>query len=331
MLLRRLWLGLIFSVLIASVLVSAPFAHAGCDGVEVQVGDDQRCLRPKDTFRDCGDCPEMVVVPAGSLMMGSSPAEIAALGKQFGKEFVEDDASREGPQRKVIIARPFAVGRFEVTFAEWDACVAAGGCKHRPDDTMNQIEKNLVIGLGRDRRPVVTVSWDDIIKEYLPWLSRKTGKRYRLLTEAEWEYTARAGSTTRFHFGNDESDLCTYGNVADFTVREKDSELKLPTKNWTIANCRDGHAYTAPVGSFKPNGFGLYDMYGNVWELVHDCARPYAGAPVDGSAAPDVSGCVRVARGGSWANDARHARSASWHATPSANRSLGGFRLARTL
>ena len=111
--------------------------------------------------------------------------------QQFGTAFGEDDASREGAQRNVTIARPFAVGRFEVTFAEWDACVAAG--KHRPDDTINQIEKNLVMGLGCDRRPVVAVSWDDVTKEYLPWLSRKTGKSYRLLTEAEWEYATRAG------------------------------------------------------------------------------------------------------------------------------------------
>jgi formylglycine-generating enzyme required for sulfatase activity len=330
--LRRLWLVPIFSALIATVLIAALLTHAaGCDGVEAQVGGNWRCLRPKDTFRDCDVCPEMVVVPAGSFMMGSSPAEIAALAKQYGTAFLEDEASKEGPQRKVTIARPFAVGKFEVTFAEWDACVAAGGCKHRPGDTPSEFDKISTMGLDRAKRPVVNVSWHDITKEYLPWLSRKTGKNYRLLTEAEWEYAARAGSTTRFHFGNDERDLCTYGNVADLTWREKNADLGLPMKTWTIANCRDGHAFAAPVGSFKANGFGLYDMYGNVWELVQDCARPYAGAPVDGSASPDVSGCARVARGGSWVNDPRHTRSASWAATPPAYRSFGGFRLARTL
>jgi formylglycine-generating enzyme required for sulfatase activity len=344
--LRRPWLAPIFSMLIASMLIAAlftPASHAPwapgnsptstCDGVETQVGDDWRCLRPKDAFRDCDDCPEMVVVPAGSFMMGSSPAEIVALGKQFGTQYLEVDAPGERPQRNVTIARPFAVGRFEVTFSEWEACVAAGGCKHKTENIPNQVEKIISMTGGRGKRPVANVSWNDITKEYLPWLSRKTGKSYRLLTEAEWEYAARAGSTTRFHFGNDERDLCTYRNVADLTVQEKDADLGLPTKTWTIVNCRDGHAYVAPVGSFKANDFGLYDMHGNVWELVQDCARPYAGAPVDGSAAPDVPGCFRVARGGSWVNSARHARSASWQATPPALPSHGfvGFRLGRTL
>jgi formylglycine-generating enzyme required for sulfatase activity len=332
--LRRLWLFAIFSVLIASVVIAALSMHAGCGGVEAQVGDDWRCVRPKDTFRDCEACPEMVVVPAGSFTMGSSPEEIAALAKQFGRHFLEDQAPGEVPQRKVTIARPFAVGRFEVTFAEWDACVAAGGCKHRPDDSLNPIDNVLILRLGRNNQPVINVSWDDITNEYLPWLSRETGKSYRLLTEAEWEYAARAGSTTRFHFGNDERDLCTYGNVADLTVREKDADLRLPTKRWTIVNCRDGHAYTAPVGSFKANGFGLHDMYGNVWELVQDCAVKPASAPVDGSARPEVPGCLlRLTRGGSSINDARHARSAGWRATPPGFRlpSFEGFRVARTL
>ena len=224
------------------------------------------------------------------------------------------------------------MGRFEVTFAEWDACVAAGGCKHRPEDILNHV---LVLAPKRDSRPVSNVSWDDITNEYLPWLSRKTGKSYRLLTEAEWEYAARAGSTTRFHFGDDERGLCTYGNVADLTVKEKksESELMLPTTQWTIVTCRDGHASAAPVGSFKANGFGLYDMYGNLWEWVQDCAGRYASAPVDGSARPDVPDCLRVMRGGSWVNDARHARSASCLVSPPATRPIdfAGFRLARTL
>lgn len=327
--LLRFWLAPIFLVLIASVLIAAMFAHAGCRGVEAQVGDDWRCLSPKDTFRDCKDCPEMLVVPTGSFVMGASPAEIAALAIQFRTDSVFlEELPKEGPQRKVTIARPFAVGRFEVTFAEWDACVAAGGCKHKPKNTLSHA---LVLVSESGNHPVRDVSWDDITNEYLPWLSRKTGKSYRLLTEAEWEYAARAGSTTRFYFGDDAKDLCTYGNVADLTWREKGSELKLPTKTWMIANCRDGYAYTAPVGSFQANGFGLYDVYGNEWEWVQDCAGSYANAPVDGSAVPDTSGCLRLARGGSWANDARHARTASVFVAPPAARGLAGFRLARTL
>jgi formylglycine-generating enzyme required for sulfatase activity len=325
--LYRLWIAP--AVLIALPLLAPVSAHAACEGVEVQVGDARQCLKPKDTFKDCNDCPEMVVMPAGSFVMGSSPADIAALAQQFGKDDVFlEDLARERQQRKVTIARPFAVGKFEVTFAEWEACVTAGGCKYSPEDFMYQL-----LRLERGKHPVGEVSWDDITKEYLPWLSRKTGKSYRLLTEAEWEYAARAGSTTRFHFGDDETDLCTYGNVADLTVKEKKSgpDWMLPTSQWTIANCRDGHAYTAPVGSFRANGFGLYDIYGNLWEWVQDCRGRYAGAPVDGSAVPDVPGCLRMARGGSWVNDARHARSASWIVLSPAGRGMAGFRLARTL
>ena len=153
----------------------------------------------------------MVVVPAGEFMMGS-PA---------GEEGRSDD---EGPQRKVTIAKPFAVGKFEVTFAEWDACVAAGGCKHKPDDQ----------GWGRGKRPVINVSWDDITKEYLPWLSRKTGKTYRLLTEAEWEYAARAGTTTPFSTGQtitpEQANFngnYTYGGSAKGAVPAEDGRGRL--------------------------------------------------------------------------------------------------------
>ena len=257
---------------------------------------------PKDTFRDCSECPEMVVVAAGSFMMGSPARE-------------EGRSDHEGSQRNVTIARPFAVGKYEVTFAEWDACVAAGGCKQNPDDD----------GWGRGKRPVINVSWDDITKDYLPWLSGKTGKTYRLLTEAEWEYAARAGSTTRFHFGKDEKDLCTYGNVVDLTAKEKN-------KGWKVANCRDGYVYTAPVGSFKANAFGLYDMHGNVWEWVQDCYRDsYASAPVDGSAVTSGDCTNRVARGGSWIGNPLGLRSASRSSiTSDARDNYVGFRLART-
>jgi formylglycine-generating enzyme required for sulfatase activity len=206
-------------------------------------------LRPGETFRDCPDCPQMVVVPAGSFMMGSPESE-------------EGRFDWEGPRHRVRIPAPFAVGRFEVTFSEWDACVSDGGCGgYRPKDR----------GWGRDRRPVIYVNWDDA-KHYVSWLSKKTGHGYRLLSEAEWEYVARAGTTTRYHWGDDyRSDRVADGGK------------------------------TEPVGRYASNRFGLHDVHGNVSEWVEDCWHDsYAGAPADGR--PWVSGnCVeRVARSGFW-------------------------------
>ena len=253
-------------------------------------------LPPGRVFRDCDVCPEMVVVPAGSFMMGSPPGE-------------EGRADSEGPQRKVTIARPFAVGKFEVTFAEWDACVAAGGCKHNPGDQ----------GWGRGKRPVIDVSWDDITKEYLPWLSRKTGKSYRLLSEAEWEYVARAGTTTPFSTGR--------------TITPKQANF---AGNYTYGGSAKGvyRSKTIEVGSFPPNAFGLYDMHGNVWEWVQDCWNgSYTGAPSDGSAWTTGDCGRRVLRGGSWFLDPQVLRSASrGRLTPDDRGNKGGgFRVGRTL
>lgn len=230
----------------------------------------------------------MVVLPAGSFMMGSVPAEEGRV----------DD--REGPQRQVTIARPFAVGRFEVTFAEWDACVAEGGCKHRPDDR----------GWGRGRQPVINVSWDDVTTEYLPWLSRKTGKAYRLLTEAEWEYAARGKTSARYWWGDQAS-------------REH-------------ANYGRDQCCALPGGRFPANPFGLHDLHGNVWEWVQDCWHgSYAGAPVDGSEwTASCAEPARVLRGGSWNDSPQQIRSAYRTRIRPAVRIFGfgtGFRVARAL
>ena len=235
-------------------------------------------------FRDCGSCPELVVVPAGEYMMGSPP----------GEEYRDDN---EGPVHRVVIPRPFAVGVYEVTFDEWDACVSAGGCSHRPDD----------LGWGRGDRPVIKVNWHDA-KAYVGWLSRETGETYRLLTEAEWEYVARAGTTTAYHFGSGIS----------------------PGQ----ANYNHNESGTVPVGSYAANDFGLHDVHGNVGEWVEDCRHDdYVGAPTDGSAWMSGGDCYdRGLRGGPWSDSAEYLRSANRYWDVAEYREWNrGFRIARTL
>ena len=251
--------------------------------------------RPGQVIRDCAECPELVVVPAGSFLMGSPASEAQ-----------RDD--NEGPQHQVAIPAPFAVGRYEVTFAEWDACVAAGGCTHhRPGDQ----------GWGRRTRPVINVSWHDA-QEYVQWLSRKTGQAYRLLSEAEWEYVARAGTTTAFHTGGTISpDQANYYGKSTYGSGRKGVYRK----------------QTVPVGTFEPNGFGVYDVHGNVYEWVEDCwNESYAGAPSDGSAWTSGDCSRRVLRGGSWGSIPGHLRSALRSRLDSVDRGVQpGFRVIRTL
>jgi formylglycine-generating enzyme required for sulfatase activity len=275
-----------------------------CNGVEVKLGGGTRCVKPgsRESFKDCPDCPEMVVVPAGKFMMGLTQSEIDALTKQYGDYFKD-----EGPQHSVTIPRPFAVGKFEVTFAEWEACVSDGGCKHKPQDQ----------GWGRKDRPVINVSWDDITGEYLPWLRKKTGHDYRLLTEAEWEYAARAGTAGPFSFeGGITTDKANYDG------------------DYTYAGSPKGEyrQKTVPVKSFAANPWGLYQVHGNVWEWVQDCKIDYQDTPSDGSSAKETSGCARVLRGGSWGSSPKSLRSASRLGFYPDDRIFSnGFRVARTL
>ena len=250
----------------------------------------EQALKPGDTFQECSQCPKMMVVPAGRFTMGSPVSEPGRY-------------SDEGPQHTVAIAKQFAVGQYELTFADWDACVAGGGCNgYTPTDQ----------GWGRGRRPVINVSWDDA-SAYVAWLSKKTGKPYRLLSESEYEYAARAGTATAYPWGD-----------------------AIGTNNANCNGCGsqwDGKE-TAPVGSFAANGFGLYDMVGNVWEWTEDCYHDsYHGAPTDGSAWTRGGDCSsRFLRGGSWINTPDGLRSAirAGVATGSRINSLG-FRVGRTL
>ena len=224
-------------------------------------------------------------------MMGSLP-----------DEDIRDDA--EGPVHQVTIAEPFAVGVYEVTFGDWDACVRDGGCNgYRPDDE----------GWGRGRRPVINVNWADA-QAYVRWLSGETGQRYRLLSEAEWEYVTRAGTTVPFHFGK--------------TIHSRQA-------NYNYRGGGDGEYrwQTVPVGSFGSNAFGLYDVHGNVDEWVQDCwNEDYRGAPSDGRAWEGGDCGQRVLRGGSWQDYPWGLRSASrsWSSVDE-RRSINGFRLARSL
>ncbi len=240
--------------------------------------------------------PEMVVIPAGRFMMGSPESE-------WGRF---DD---EGPQRAVTVGR-FALGRTEVTFDDWQACVDAGGCKSNllPDDK----------GWGRGSRPVINVSWDDA-QEYIAWLNgRVEGAPYRLPTEAEWEYAARAGTVTPFWTGETVStDQANYDG------------------NHVYGNGREGiyRGKTLPVGILNtPNPFGLHDVHGNVWEWAQDCHTSYSNAPVDGTAYSPLGCSLRVRRGGSWVSNPRLLRSAYRVRYVPDDRFWDiGFRLARTL
>jgi formylglycine-generating enzyme required for sulfatase activity len=239
-------------------------------------------LKPGEVFRDCPDCAEMVVVPAGEFEMGST------------------ETPAEAPQHHVVVAAPFAIGRREVTFAEWDLCAAEGACKYSPSDH----------GWGRGARPVIDVSWDDL-KEFIAWLSQKTGHAYRLPSEAEWEYAARAGSTSAFWWGRD-----------------------VGVGHAKCDDCGgDAGRQTAPTGSFRPNPFGLYDTTGNAAEWVQDCWNlSYRGAPLDGSAWTRGDCSLRVLRGGSFANKASAGRSASrFRYDEDIRYYANGFRVARDL
>jgi len=249
---------------------------------------------PGDTFRDCQECPEMVVIPPGEFWMGSPESEV-------GRE------QREGPRHHVRIGSALAVGKYEVTFAEWDACVAAGGCSHRPKPGV----------WWRDRSPVIGVTWEDA-QGYVAWLSRRTGAKYRLLSESEWEYAARAGTTTPFHTGE--------GITPDQANFDGGSTYNGSSKG-------EYRGSIVPVGSFGANRFGLHDMHGNVWEWVEDCWNGgYTGAPADGSAWMSGECGRRVLRGGSWFDVPGFLRSANRSRLVTGDR-VGpiGFRVARAL
>ncbi|CRI63903.1 conserved exported hypothetical protein [Thiocapsa sp. KS1] len=277
---------------LSTALLLTSFCSNVPSSVEPPGDDDPRSpARLPEPLRDSlsggGQAPELMALPSGRFIRGDLQGNSTDVD--------------EKPPTDVILSRPFAIGVYEVTFDEFDAfCDATGRAK--PDDS----------GWGRGRRPVVNVTWNDAVA-YTRWLSAQTGHLYRLPTDAEWEYAARAGTDTRFWWGDD--------------------------LGVDLANCAgcgsawDGYE-TAPVGSFQPNPFGLYDTAGNVFEWVADCfAETFAKAPADGSAHENPAGCgQRVYRGGSWSFPPREVRSANrWRDFPTGSSDDMGFRVVREL
>jgi formylglycine-generating enzyme required for sulfatase activity len=291
-------------------------ARRRCNGVLADVvGKGKTCLDPGDPqareFRDCRDdfCgPVMVALPRGRYTRGTSDAEAERLVGEHPP--VKHLLGAERPAREVTIGYHVAIGKFEITFAEWDACHRAARCLavDKPGDE----------GWGRGRRPVMSVSWNDITRHYLPWLNARLGlsgaHAYRLPSDAEWEYAARAGTTTRYAFGD--------------AISTSDAQY-LDDK----AGARDRK--TVEVGAFPPNAFGLHDMHGNVLEWVEDCfsfTDDAADLPTDGSARQDMICLFRASRGGGYASGPMLVRSASRsYNSPDTRSNTIGLRLARTL
>jgi formylglycine-generating enzyme required for sulfatase activity len=287
---------------------------------------EECALKPRDVFRECENCPEMVMVPAGEVLMGSDRDDIDG----------GIAAANEGPQHKAVIKQPIAVGRFEVTRDQYAAFVTSSGYKtgdhcvtfenNKPEQRADRSFLNP--GYAQDgNHPAVCVSWVNA-KAYVDWLSRSTGKSYRLLSEAEFEYAARAGGHSRYGYGNDPGDLCKFANGADQSAKAAGLPANAP-----YMNCKDGYPFTAPVGSFAGNAFGLFDLIGNVWEWTEDCFYgDYATARLESaSRSTEVCGS-RTLRGGDWFSTEQSLRPAvRAKADPDAHNDDIGFRVVRTL
>lgn len=271
-----------------------------------------------DRWHDCDGCPEMVAIPAGTFSMGSPASEAGRY-------------DREGPVHEVTISRPFAIGVYEVTRDEYSRFVHATSHSSGDDSCLVNEGDHWEERAGQDwlnlefpqtlRHPVVCISWNDAAA-YVAWLSQRTGMDYRLPSAAEWEYAARAGTSTPWYWGGSTEEQCNFANGAD-------EATGFP---WRI-HCNDGHARTALVGSFQANAFDLHDMLGNAWEWVQDCFNwSYAGAPATGHAWEEGDCSARVMRGASWASTSNYLRAAHRAGERVTFRSdYTGFRVARTL
>ena len=281
-----------------------------------------RAPQPGQTFSDCYNCPSMTVLPAGIFVMGAQDSEPSAPAWAM-------------PSRTVTIAHPFAIGRFEVMAQEYVDFlnVSYGSFDPRwittdrtdPNSIVLSRLNKFVVQAGFETHPAVGVSWLGA-QAYVRWLSEKTGRKYRLPSEAEWEYAARAGEKGAVYTIETLKDVCRIGNVPDLTRRKAHP-------NWGAYPCEDGFAEAAPAGRFEPNKFGLYDTLGNAWEWVQDCWHPsYEGAPRDGSAWMTDADCqLRVLRGNSYENFSDFALAARVFTTSLRLSPFNGFRVVRDL
>ena len=275
-------------------------ASSLCASVKSGSGD-KLCIVPGTGrtvwFKDCLNCPELVVVPAGDVNLGPGPGEP---GLPFNG--------------RLRVERPFAIGRFSVTFAEWDACVAARGCNaYTPSDE----------GWGRGNRPVINVNWSDA-RAYVRWLSRESGKTYRMPSEAEREYATRAGATTRYWWGDSIAlDQANIDVPIPSRLRPQDSKDEL-----TMVRHQ-----TVPVDTFAANPWGLFNVHGNVWEWTADCLIDGAGPNLVSGRKKSTKACSpRISRGGSWLDYADEARSAARMGfSPDSRNRAQGFRVVREL
>ncbi|HVZ00429.1 MAG TPA: SUMF1/EgtB/PvdO family nonheme iron enzyme [Dongiaceae bacterium] len=281
----------------------ASSASSGGNASRAELTPPPSNLKPGTVFKDCKDCPDMVVIPAGSFTMGSPDSE-------------EGHTQDESPQHKETIPRAFAMSKFMVTYAQYKQFMndtgrdAGASCWYYKDEEDKWLPKEGRTfsdpGFSqRDDSPAVCLNYGDA-QAYAAWLSKRTGQKYRLPSEAEWEYAARAGTRTARFWGDSPDQQCTYANGADQTYHKK-----YPKDPGYLPSCDDGYAYTSPVGSFKPNAFGLYDMLGNSWEFTQDCmlgsydGTDHKGEPVGGA-------CQKhVIRGASWGRQPKFLRSAT--------------------
>ena len=322
---------LTLAIYITLIACGQPSHTSAASRYEVTEGSDNALQKVHiaDSFRDCADCPDMIIIPDGRYLMGSTAAEI------------EDGINWTFPAEKIVhdvnITKPFAVSKYPITRTEFatfahNNLLPEHGCKivksEAQDWPINHDANWEHPGfMQTDKDPVVCINWHDA-KLYVEWLSRSTGKHYRLLSESEWEYVARAGTTTQRYWGNDYDHTlqCLYANGADIATQRV-------YEDWTGADCDDGYAYTSPVGTYRPNSFGVYDMLGNVLQWVEDCFQDtYEGASVDGTALTPAVCLKRVLRGGAWNISPRSIRAANrFRNQPSERINNYGIRVGRDI